>query len=87
MLNSIYCSDACKRTDEERRPQRNMDLDELVSPLLAPSSYQTELRDLDYFDLNYSVLSNTNYTKFELGETCGAQSTSHNYRKWLTACL
>ncbi|ODV77291.1 uncharacterized protein CANTADRAFT_23421 [Suhomyces tanzawaensis NRRL Y-17324] len=67
------------------------------SPLLLPSNYYTTSsgedsnRDLDYFDLNYSVQSNTNYA---LANTSASSellssipSTSHNYRKWLTACL
>lgn len=38
-------------------------------------------RELDYFDLNYSVNSNVNYSN----ATDLVNSTSHNYRKWLTA--
>ncbi|KAI3405769.2 hypothetical protein KGF56_001376 [Candida oxycetoniae] len=49
--------------------------------------------DLNYFDLNYSVRSNINYTqttnnssdKNEKSTSDLLNSTSHNYRKWLTA--
>lgn len=119
--SSIYCSEACKASDEHQSssliPHNDSGSEtgaELVSPLLTPSMYQhyspykqaeltnsplflseeSEERDLDYFDLNYTVQSKTNYT---LATTSTASSntdlissipsTSHNYRKWLTACL
>ncbi|RLV95659.1 hypothetical protein JA1_000724 [Spathaspora sp. JA1] len=67
--------------------QQYLQQDVCQSPLVlgaTPSNtnHATATKDLDYFDLNYSVSSNTNYSSNakEL-----VDSTSHNYRKWLTA--
>ncbi|ABN65412.1 predicted protein [Scheffersomyces stipitis CBS 6054] len=77
--------------------QQNIDVNS--SPLLLSTNHSTQAsRDLDYFDLNYSVKSKTNYalSTATTASTSGTDlisaavaipSTSHNYRKWLTACL
>ncbi|CAI5756699.1 unnamed protein product [Candida verbasci] len=77
---------------------------ELVSPLLTPALYlqqqqqqiqhieESDDYDLNYFDLNYSVNANINYTKSTTTTSNNSNqvsqdllnSTSHNYRKWLT---
>ncbi|KAK6457713.1 uncharacterized protein RJT20DRAFT_125542 [Scheffersomyces xylosifermentans] len=74
-------------------------LDVNNSPLLlSTNNYNqaTATKDLDYFDLNYSVKSKTNYAIATNASSSNADlitaaaaipSTSHNYRKWLTACL
>lgn len=54
------------------------------SPLILNQEEKTEdeyTRELDYFDLNYSVKSNVNYSN----TSDLVNSTSNNYRKWLTA--
>lgn len=73
---------------------------EMVSPLLTPSLYQhyshvKDVNDLPLlltsksddeissFDLNYPVAQFTQLSNI----TDHLPSTSHNYRKWLTACL
>ncbi|KAK6464265.1 hypothetical protein DFJ63DRAFT_311564 [Scheffersomyces coipomensis] len=70
----------------------NSYLDINSSPLLlstVSSSNTQPSKDLDYFDLNYSVNSKTNYTLASSNSDIMSTipSTSHNYRKWLTACL
>lgn len=70
----------------------NSYLDINSSPLLLTSNNSSQAqpsKDLDYFDLNYSVTSNTNYTLASSNTDIlsTVPSTSHNYRKWLTACL
>lgn len=59
----------------------NQDLND-YSPLLLSSKYDSA--DIHHFDLNYSINS-SNYTNNNI--TDHLPSTSHNYRKWLTACL
>lgn len=67
------------------------------SPLLLSSKY--DVNDVNYFDLNYSInqyINNSNYNS-NLNSNLSSNSnsnlldhlpsTSHNYRKWLTACL
>ncbi|KAI5963311.1 uncharacterized protein KGF55_003103 [Candida pseudojiufengensis] len=67
----------------------------ISSPLLLSQSNEDEdfssSNDLNYFDLNYSINSNINYTTNN-DQTSNKNSneelinsTSHNYRKWLTA--
>ncbi|KAK6205349.1 uncharacterized protein RJT21DRAFT_111874 [Scheffersomyces amazonensis] len=68
----------------------NSYLDINSSPLLLTNSAKVQpSKDLDYFDLNYSVNSKTNYTLSSSNSDIMSTvpSTSHNYRKWLTACL
>ncbi|KAI5951453.1 hypothetical protein KGF54_004527 [Candida jiufengensis] len=65
----------------------------ISSPLLLSQSDElTEESDLNYFDLNYSINSNINYTTTNTKTSSNnnnneelINSTSHNYRKWLTA--
>ncbi|RCK54365.1 hypothetical protein Cantr_03688 [Candida viswanathii] len=62
--------------------QAQQQLYQVNSPLQL-SNDSEELHDdddLNYFDLNYSVQSNINYTN----NNDLINSTSHNYRKWLT---
>lgn len=59
----------------------NHDLND-YSPLLLSAKYDTN--DVHHFDLNYSISSSTNANNTI---TDHLPSTSHNYRKWLTACL
>lgn len=58
------------------------------SPLLLSSkNYQHEdSSDVNYFDLNYLVSQYSNATS-STNIADHLPSTSHNYRKWLTACL
>ncbi|EGW33245.1 uncharacterized protein SPAPADRAFT_60589 [Spathaspora passalidarum NRRL Y-27907] len=64
--------------------QQYLQQDVCQSPLVLTTSNTNNesTKDLDYFDLNYSVQSNTNYSS---NATELLDSTSHNYRKWLTA--
>ncbi|RLV83494.1 hypothetical protein JA9_004743 [Meyerozyma sp. JA9] len=70
---------------------------DLVSPLLAPAvhastNYSTSplflgQEDTAPFDLDYNAID-LNYTESRSSDlTEHFPSTSHNYRKWLTACL
>ncbi|EMG50992.1 hypothetical protein G210_5322 [Candida maltosa Xu316] len=50
------------------------------TPLQLSNEKVLDDDELNYFDLNYSVQSNINYTN----TNDLINSTSHNYRKWLT---
>ncbi|CCE72765.1 Piso0_000359 [Millerozyma farinosa CBS 7064] len=131
--NSIYCSEQCRMVDEKQSMHMlesstaagGTQMNELVSPIIAPVAYQhydhyTAGRDgqqpeapssdlvtsplvlaapghpipdfeRQSFDLNYSMnMGNaTASVSKESSQTIidHIPSTSHNYRKWLTACL
>ena len=69
-------------------PALYLQLQSVSSPLMLASHVDVETKDdrhdLNYFDLNYSVKSNINYTSNTTSNEL-LNSTSHNYRKWLTA--
>ena len=64
--------------------QAQQQLYQVNSPLhftnTSSSQFNEDDDELNYFDLNYSVQSNINYTN----NNDLINSTSHNYRKWLT---
>lgn len=73
----------------QQQQQQQQQLQSVSSPLMLASHVDVETKDdshydLNYFDLNYSVKSNTNYTSNKTSTEL-INSTSHNYRKWLTA--
>ena len=64
--------------------QAQQQLYQVNSPLhftnTSSNQFNEDDDELNYFDLNYSVQSNINYTN----NNDLINSTSHNYRKWLT---
>ncbi|CAK9435456.1 uncharacterized protein LODBEIA_P01830 [Lodderomyces beijingensis] len=89
---ALYLQQQQQLLQQQRRCHSHMD----ASPFsLQQAEVETtdDYYDLNYFDLNYSVRSNTNYTKETPSTSSNSKqrdllnSTSHNYRKWLTTAL
>ena len=75
-------------------PESSANNGDITSPLVLGSQHSNSDLDYNQFDLNYIVNSKADATTANAVDVSKQNilsehmpSTSHNYRKWLTACL